>query len=87
MWSTLRFNCRLNLPVGSRLEFSTLLALCLLIRSVAILVQVEVPGYSNEIVDNVEGDGISNSNLLFLLSFSLVTNSGLIQYSEIAFRN
>ena len=37
--------------------------------SVAIVVQVDVPGERNEIVDKVEGDVISNSNILFLLSF------------------
>ena len=87
MSSTLIFNCRLNLTIGFRLAFSTLLALCLLLRSVAILVQVDVSGDSNEIVENVERDGISNSNFLFLLYFSLVTNSELIQHLEIAFRN
>ena len=58
-----------------------------MLQVVAIEVQVDVPGDSNEIFEKVEGDGIPNSIFLFLLYFSLVTNSGLIQYSEISFRN
>ena len=58
-----------------------------MLRLVVIVVQVDVPGDSNEIFDNVEGGRISNSNFLFLISFSLVTNSGLIHYSSISFLN
>ena len=40
--------------------------------SVAIVVQVDVPGNRKEIVDNVEGDGISNSNFLSYFPFHLL---------------
>ena len=64
--SQTQYSCRLQTSI------STLLALWLLLRSVAIVVHDNVQGDSNETVDNVEGDGISNSNFLFYFSFHLL---------------